>query len=361
MCAHEPSYTVGMNANAYPTDREPTGRAEETKRLARILQVITLISGAPRRWTRAALSERLEISERQVDKDLQIIRHGLRCELVHARDGYYFTRLPELLPVCYTAPEALALLTALQFARDSGALEQGSLAGALARTEGALPAGLLPLVRTLQSAGVRQSSQQQHRAAVLSLLQTAYNERRSVRVQYETASRAGERSQRVLQPYAIELHGQSWLVIAHDSLREEVRDFAVDRIVQAELLDERYEIPADFDPEQHRGAGWGVLRGVHAEPRHIVLRLSADEARRLRDDKHHPSQREEQQPDGNWLVSFEVGITPELVRWVFRWGTGCEVLAPEELRAMVREMAGRVADMHERKTDGSVCGTLPPG
>jgi len=94
--------------HAYPAEPEPTGRADEIWRLARVLLIMTWIGIAPRRWTRAALSER------QVDKDLQIIRHGLRCELVRARDGYYFfTKLPELLPVCYTAPEALALLTAL--------------------------------------------------------------------------------------------------------------------------------------------------------------------------------------------------------------------------------------------------------
>jgi predicted DNA-binding transcriptional regulator YafY len=41
-----------------------------------------------------------------------------------------------------------------------------------------------------------------------------------------------------------------------------------------------------------------------------------------------------------------VGITPELVRWIFRWGTGCEVLAPPELRAQVAEMARKVAEVN---------------
>jgi len=89
------SYSSAMHTkHAYPTDREPCGRAEETKRLARILQIITWISSAPRRWTRAALSDRLGISERLADKDLQIIRRALRrifrwgtgCEVLAAEE-----------------------------------------------------------------------------------------------------------------------------------------------------------------------------------------------------------------------------------------------------------------------------------
>jgi proteasome accessory factor B len=305
----------------------------------RILEVMTLIHNAPRRWTRRALSERLEISERQLDKDFELIRNGLRCELRHSRDGYYFTRLPELLPVRYTATEAMALITALQFAGDSGALDPASLASALARTEGALPQGFLPLVRSLSSSPGRSSPRRRHRAAMLEAVQTALKDRRCLKVLYESASSGGAQSERVLRPYHVEWRGQSYMLIAHDSMRSAVRNFMVDRIVQAELLDERYEIPEDFDQLQYQGSGWGVLRGMVGEPRRIELRLTAEECRRLRDDEYHPSQREEQQPDGTWLVTFHVGITPELVRWIFKWGTGCEVLAPPELRQMVVEMA----------------------
>jgi predicted DNA-binding transcriptional regulator YafY len=53
-----------------------------------------------------------------------------------------------------------------------------------------------------------------------------------------------------------------------------------------------------------------------------------------------------------------VGVTPELARWVFRWGTGCEVLEPVELRTMVAEMARKVAEVHtDNSTDMPTGGT----
>jgi predicted DNA-binding transcriptional regulator YafY len=177
------------------------------------------------------------------------------------------------------------------------------------------------------------------------LVQTGLAEGRRVRVLYESTSKGGTR-ERVWCPYHLEPYEGSWLLTAHDSIHEEVRHFRLDRVVRATLLEERYTIPADFDLEVYRGTGWGILRGMAGEPVEVVLRLDAAEGRRVRDDERHPSQREERQADGSWLVRFRVGITPELVRWVFRWGTGCEVLAPAELRAAVAEQARRIAALN---------------
>ncbi|HWE62487.1 MAG TPA: HTH domain-containing protein, partial [Chloroflexota bacterium] len=145
-------------------DDEGHGREEATKRLARILQIISLIQNGPRRWTRGRLVEHLGYSTRQIDKDLQLIRNGLHYELEHTRQGYYFTRAPELHAIQYTPAEALALLGALQLARSSGALDTGSLAAALARTEEALPGAYLDLAQTLRRALPAPTDRQRHRA-----------------------------------------------------------------------------------------------------------------------------------------------------------------------------------------------------
>jgi predicted DNA-binding transcriptional regulator YafY len=90
-----------------------------------------------------------------------------------------------------------------------------------------------------------------------------------------------------------------------------------------------------------------------SEPVQVVLRFDAAEGRRVRDDSYHASQREELQAYGSWRVYFHVGVTPELVRWIFRWGTGCEVLAPPELRAAVAAQAQRIAALHDDIPDVS--------
>ena len=101
---------------------EDEGKQEGTKRLARVINIIMLISNAPRYWTRGKLAEKFEMGGRQIDKDLHMIRHGLRYEIARSREGYYFTRAPELRAIQYTTPEALALIGALHLARGTGAI-----------------------------------------------------------------------------------------------------------------------------------------------------------------------------------------------------------------------------------------------
>src|SRR5271166_5059412 len=124
-----------MSSRRTATDdgaQEP--RAEDTKRVTRILWIISLIANEPRRWTRTALADKFEVSWRQIDDDLYVLRHGLRYGLQHERRGYFFSDTPALRAIHYTVPEALALLTALQVARGAGAIDPVTLAGALVRT-----------------------------------------------------------------------------------------------------------------------------------------------------------------------------------------------------------------------------------
>lgn len=324
-------------------DLDPEGTEEATKRLARVLSIVTLIANAPRYWTRQKLADKFERSTRQIDKDLLLIRNGLCYEIGRTREGYYFTRAPELRAIQYTTPEALALIGAVHLARGTGAVDAATLGAALARTEDALPGAMQELIRPLRQTTVRQSPQQLHRSEMVGLVLRAMAEQRCLTVDYESASRGGAQSTRTLRPYVIFPWEGSWMLAAHDSIRDTERSFKVDRIRRATLLDERYTIPKTFDPARYRGAGWGVLRGMAGEPVDVVLHFSAEEGRRVRDDQWHPTQRETQLADGTWHIAFHVGINDEFVRWIFHWGTGCRVMAPPELRARVAAQARAIA------------------
>jgi predicted DNA-binding transcriptional regulator YafY len=78
-----------------PTSKARPPALEETKRIGRVLRIIQLISAQPRVWTRKGLAERFELSERMLDSDFQLIRHGLCCDLRRAcQAGYYFVGSP---------------------------------------------------------------------------------------------------------------------------------------------------------------------------------------------------------------------------------------------------------------------------
>jgi len=328
-------------------DKQSEPRLEETKRIARVLRIVQMISAQPRVWTRRRLSQELEIGERMIDKDLELIRHGLCFDLRRVPDGYYFQQGPLLKPLELTASEALALALAAQQARDTGTVDAGVIGGVLAKIEAALPRAVVPYLRRAGDAPAAPFAPAKERAARLALLKRAMAEGRKVELVYATASRGGSLSRRVIAPYYLQPYERSWQVIAEDSRRGAVRMFKVDRIVSCELAGERYSVPDDFDPVLYLGSAWGVLRGESGPPEDVVLRFSAQAARWVRGELWHASQVTEELPGEELLMQFHCGVTHELVRWVLGYGAEVSVELPDQLRNTVVEEAKRVVDNSE--------------
>jgi predicted DNA-binding transcriptional regulator YafY len=311
-------------------------RLEETKRIARVLRIIQLIGSHPRQWSRARLADEFEVSHRTIDNDLQLIRHGLLYDLKRNRDGYYLVNSPPTPALHLAIPETLALVLAAQLAGDSGAVDPSTIAGALAHLESILPPSIVPYLRQMNAARNRPAFGPIHaRGGLLAMLEQAIIDGRKVAINYRSASRNGEVTQRTIAPYHLLPYERSWQVIAHDSVRGEVRMFKVDRITHCALTDNTYTIPPDFDLSTYLGSTWGVLRGEGGPSEEVVLDFSAQAAEWVRDERWHPSQETERRPDGSLVMRFHCSITHELVRWILSHGAQVYVRLPAHLRDAV--------------------------
>jgi predicted DNA-binding transcriptional regulator YafY len=322
------------------------GRDNTIRRTARVLEIIQQIATRPHYWSRRTLADYHEIGERMIQKDLEIIRYRLGLSLQHEDGTYYFERLPQLPVATYSFSEALALLAAARAAQAIPGINSAELAAAIARLESLFPAGMGRLLRDALEKLPRRAVRA-HRQEMLTLLHRALAERRQVRIRYVTASRGGEVKERVVEPYHIMPYGRSWHLIAYDHLRQEVIQFKVDRVQEAELLETTYTIPADFDIDTYLGDAWGLMRGAAREPERVVLLFEPEAGRWVAEEIWHKSQISEMLPDGRVLVKFYVGITPEMVNWLLYYGSRVQVLEPEWLREQVVEEHRRAAGIYE--------------
>ena len=325
---------------------EPIGRSEETKRTSRILELVQIIAVAPRRYLRRDLAERFGVSERMIQKDLEVIRHGLKLRLSHSLEGYYFEEVPRLPALQYTLSEALVLLLAVQAARQVSGIGSGELGAAVARLEALFPPEFTPLLRQAVSQPVT-TARREHRQQMLMLLNWALAQQRKVRMVYETRSREGAVTERVVRPYHLMPYVRSWQLIAYCEWRKAVRMFKVDRIREAGLLDERYRIPEDFDVDAYMGPAWGILRGEAGEPEDVVLRFDPQAGHWVSEESWGVPLQSEEQPDGSMLIRLNVAITPEFVNWLLYYGSRVDVLEPPELRERVADEHRRAATIHE--------------
>jgi predicted DNA-binding transcriptional regulator YafY len=330
---------------------EPASRLEETKRTARILEIVQLIAGNPRRYRRADLAQRFEISERMIQKDLDIIRNGLKLLLCNDRSGYFFDRLPQLPTTPYSFSEALALLIAARTAQLIPGVNSADLAAAIARLESIFPDTFHSLLRDAIER-LPQRAEKAHRQAMLTLLHRALIEQRQIRIVYAVASRGGATGERIIEPYHMMPYGRSWYLIAFDHKQQGILQFKIDRIHEAELLETKYSIPADFDVEVYLGDTWGIMRGAAGKPEQVELLFDPEAGRWVAEETWHKSQQSEVLPDGRVRVTFHVGITPEMVSWLLYYGARVQVLTPDWLRERVAEEHRRAASANTRSLEG---------
>ena len=111
--------------------------------------------------------------------------------------------------------------------------------------------------------------------------------------------------------------------------KDRITTFKLDRIEQAELLEENFEVPGGLSLDRLLGLAWGIMWGEETKVR---LRFSPKVTRRVKESVWHPSQVIEDMPDGGCIFTVRVGSVLEMTPWIRSWGSDVEVLAPQKLR-----------------------------
>ena len=141
-----------------------------------------------------------------------------------------------------------------------------------------------------------------------------------------------------IEPYAV---GQTAHVIGWREPPAAVRTLKIERIRAVQILSDRYEIPADFDPGKLLRDAWGIWY-TEKEPVEVKLCFRPAVAMRVKESRWHHSQQIEEQPDGSLIWRVKIAESLEMVPWVRGWGADVEVVEPEELRKALASEAQRL-------------------
>jgi predicted DNA-binding transcriptional regulator YafY len=309
---------------------------------ARLLELLELLQTRPL-TTGAEIAERLAIDRRTVRRYIAALQDlGIPVEGQRGVGGGYRVRPGyRLPPLMLSDDEAVIVVLGLIAARRQGLdTDSGPVEGALDKIHRVLPDPLRRRVQALETAlGFTASPRTGAPVAgdVVLLLADAVRRSRRVRIVYTAFS--GERTRRELSPYGLVVHAGRWYLAAYDHLREDMRTFRIDRMRSAKLLTTPgLPPPSDFDAVEHVSRSLAsVPWGFEVE---VLLDLPLERAaRRL------PATLAElvETPDGtvmrmradslDWMAGMLAGL-----------GCGFTILAPEELRASVRELAARLAE-----------------
>jgi predicted DNA-binding transcriptional regulator YafY len=207
------------------------------RRADRLFQIVQLIRS--RRLTTAAqLSERLEISQRSVYRDIAALQaQGVPIE-GEAGVGYRMRRGFDLPPLMFSVREAEALVASVRVAQSRIDVELAARAeDALAKILNVLPAGERIAAETVSVYAMSIGPDNATRMR-LAQLRNATDGKFKIGLEYIDLKDAISR--RVVRPLACFFWGEVWTLAAWCEQRENFRNFRVDRIRTLDVLDERF-------------------------------------------------------------------------------------------------------------------------
>jgi predicted DNA-binding transcriptional regulator YafY len=289
------------------------------------------------RWTSSAkLATDYGVTERTIRRDIEALQEAGFPLYDDRVDGKRVWRLVEGYKQRLTQSFTLAELAALYFSRNmlsflGGAPFAQDLESAFGKIREALPAKSLAFLSRIQdlfSARPDPWKDYSKKQDVISGLIDAILHQRQARIAYFSFNSRRTKAY-TLDPYRLVYYRGGLYLYARAHEYDEVRTFAVERIQRMEVLDEGFEVPADFSPAEYARSAFGIAGG---KPETVELVFASAMAGYIRERNWHESQALVDEPDGSVRLVMEVAPGFELRAWVKSFLPHVRVVRPLSLR-----------------------------
>jgi predicted DNA-binding transcriptional regulator YafY len=225
-------------------------RADRLFRLVQLLRV--------RRFATAAqLAEALEVSKRTVYRDVQDLCASGVAILGEAGVGYRMERGFELPPLTFNAEEVEALVIAARMLKSVAGGELAQAAdSALTKIEAVLPKALAATMQQVSTFAPQSPWAEDMTGGYLNDARTALKQKLKLELGYTRAD--GFATTRIIWPLGMYWWGYSWSLLGWCELRNDYRNFRLDRI-------QALRITSDPIPENAEISHEHFLALMHAD------------------------------------------------------------------------------------------------
>ncbi len=310
------------------------------------------------------LAETFETSKRTIYRDIQALGEaGVPIVSVPGR-GYSLMKGYFLPPLSFTTDEATMLILGSDLMAQSFDAQYRSAAlSASRKIENVLPEMLREEVQYLQSSirfVTTDAMERPGETEKLLLVRRAILQRNSIRFCYFTrhpsspvelagesmasdqqtaASVTGTPSAKTREadPYGLVHYLNAWHVVAYCHLRQDIRNFRLDRMDDLVLLPTTFQRPVNFKMSKTQAG----------QRKRVVVRVLFDKevARWVMESRSYFTDSVEETPEG-LLVTLNPHQESEVLQWLLSWGSHVRVLEPETLRERMIEEAQAMLKNH---------------
>ena len=302
----------------------------------RLLAIVLELQGKGRQRAED-LAATFETSKRTIYRDvLALCEAGVPILSVPGQ-GYSLMKGYFLPPLRFTTEEATMLLLGSGFmAQNFDAQYRAAAESASRKIESVLPETLRDDVYYLRSnirfiGATTAPDSREHET--LQQLRRALLDRITIRFCYHTRHRSDEQSSspsREADPYSLAYFLNAWHLVAYCHMRQDIRNFRLDRMEDLELLPRTFARPATVQ----------IGQSERNQARTITVRVLFDReiARWVREGRSYYVTSEEETEDG-LLVTLMIRQPSEIMQWLLSWGSRVRIVEPDSLRERLAEEA----------------------
>ena len=133
---------------------------------------------------------------------------------------------------------------------------------------------------------------------------------------------------RKIEPLGM-IYGEKVYLVAREKAKGDgIYNYLLHKFEDMKISDETFS-KGDFNLQEYSNRSFGIYQGEVLNVKLLFNKELSEEASKY---NFHPTQRGKWNEDGTYTVTFKASGSREIIWHVFKWGSGCKILAPKSLR-----------------------------
>lgn len=179
----------------------------------------------------------------------------------------------------------------------------------------------------------------------LSTVMDALKNLSPLRIDYHPYTRSNPTRGIVIEPYFLKIFRQRWYLTGRVVAENRIKTYALDRINALAILPEKFQPDPTFDAEAYSRDSFGIIFSL-GEVKDVVIRTDSRQAKYFRALPLHHSQKEMIHDEFS-NFAYHLRITDDFVAELLSYGPKITVIAPPELRAIMRDRLASSLDNYQ--------------
>jgi predicted DNA-binding transcriptional regulator YafY len=141
----------------------------------------------------------------------------------------------------------------------------------------------------------------------------------------------GKITQRTVYPYALKEFRNRWYVLANDLKDRQIKSFALDRLTDLEITKRKFQLPNDFNVNEHYKHSFGIISPNADKPQEVILSFNPFQGKYIKSLSLHESQEILIDNEKELRIKLTIFITHDFFMELLSYGENLKVIQPDNL------------------------------